>query len=58
MPLKKGSSRRTIASNIRELLHTYHRQGRIGRSRPARARKAVQQAAAIAYRVAREGEGQ
>ena len=49
---------RLIANNIRELMHTYHRKGRIGRSRPASARKAVKQAAAIAYRVARESEGQ
>jgi hypothetical protein len=54
MPLKRGSSRRIIADNIRELMRTYQREGRIGRSRPATSKKAVSQAAAIAYRVAGE----
>jgi hypothetical protein len=55
MPLKRGRSRKVISEYIRELMHTYHREGRIGRSRPADARKAVKQAAAIAYALARRG---
>jgi hypothetical protein len=54
MPLKRGNTRKVISDNIRELMHAYQREGRIGRSRPASPRKAVKQAAAIAYRKARE----
>jgi hypothetical protein len=54
MPLKRGHSRRLIAENIRELMHTYKREGHIGRSRPPDKAKAAKQAAAIAYRLYRE----
>ena len=54
MPLKRGNSRKVISENIRELMHAYKREGRIGRSRPPSTRKAVKQAAAIAYRKARQ----
>jgi len=53
MPLKRGSSRQVISDNIRELMHIYKREGRIARSRPATPGKAVKQAAAIAYSLAR-----
>jgi len=58
MPLKRGSSRQVIADNIRELMHQYHREGRLARSRPATPRKAVKQAAASAYSKARRTRGQ
>jgi hypothetical protein len=54
MPLKRGSSRKVISENIKELMHTYKREGHIGSSRPPNPGKAAQQAAAIAYRKARE----
>jgi hypothetical protein len=54
MPLRRGHSRKVISENIRELMRTYKRDGRIGRSRPPTTRKAVKQAAAIACRKARE----
>ena len=56
MPLKKGSSRQVISDNIRELMHTYKREGRISRSHPANPGKAVKQAAAIAYSMARRSK--
>jgi hypothetical protein len=53
MPLRKGSSRQAISENIRELMHTYKREGHIAASRPPDKGKAAKQAAAIAYSMAR-----
>lgn len=54
MPLKKGSSRKTVSSNIKTLVHDYERKGTIGTSTPASKKKAVKQAVAIALGMARE----
>jgi hypothetical protein len=54
MPLKKGSSRKTVSSNIRTLVHDYEKTGAIGTSKPASKKKAVKQAVAIALDMARE----
>jgi hypothetical protein len=54
MPLKSGSSAKTRSTNIRELLHSFKQSGRIGNSKPGSMKAAVKQAAAIAYRKARE----
>jgi hypothetical protein len=48
MPLKKGSSEKTISSNIKTLMHEYEDSGTIGTSEPANAKKAHKQAVAIA----------
>jgi len=49
MPLKKGSSQKTISSNIGEIVRDYKQDGMIGTSNPKSKAAAVKQAAAIAY---------
>jgi len=52
MPLKKGSSRNTVSSNVKELVDKYEDTGKIGTSRPASKKKAVKQAVAISLKKA------
>jgi hypothetical protein len=47
MPLKSG--KKHFVSNIRELMHSFRRTGKIGSSTPASAGKANKQAVAISY---------
>jgi hypothetical protein len=54
MPLKKGSSKKTISSNVKELMHTYKKKGKIGTSKPKSKKKAQKQAVAIALSTAKE----
>ena len=49
MPLKRGTSRKTQSSNIREVMHSYDRTGTIGTSRPKSRKAAIRQAVAISY---------
>ena len=49
MPLKKGSSQKTISANIGEIVRDYKKDGKIGTSKPKSKAAAVKQAAAIAY---------
>ena len=49
MPLKKGSSQKTISKNIGTLVRDFKETGKIGTSRPKSKSAAVKQAAAIAY---------
>jgi hypothetical protein len=57
MPLKKGSSQKTISRNIGELVSTYKQKGKIGTSKPKSKAAAVKQAAAIAYSKAGKSRG-
>lgn len=48
MPLKKGSSRSVVSSNIKTLVDDWKKDGSIGASHPPTKEKAVKQAVAIA----------
>ena len=52
MPLKKGSSDKTVGKNIETLVHEYEHDGSIGTSHPASKKKAIKQAVAISLRKA------
>lgn len=52
MPLKSGRSQEAVKSNIKQLMHEYEGEGKIGKSRPASKRKAVKQAVAISLKKA------
>ena len=49
MPLKKGKSAATRQSNIKEMMHSWKKDGCIGPVCTADARKAAQVATAAAY---------
>lgn len=49
MPLKKGSSKKTISKNIETEMKKYKKTGKVGKSKPASKKKATKQASAIAY---------
>jgi len=49
MPLKAGKSKASFVANIRELMHSFKRTGKIGNSTPSSPAKANKQAVAAAY---------
>jgi len=55
MPLKKSKSKQAFSDNVSELIATYRKTGKIGRSRPKGAAAARKQALAIAFNVKRKG---
>lgn len=48
MPLKSGSSQKTIGKNVKELMGAYKKSGKIGSSKPESKKAAQKQAVAIA----------
>lgn len=52
MPLKKGTSDKTISSNIKKEMKKYKKTGKIGTSKPKSAQAAQKQAVAIALQTA------
>lgn len=48
MPLKSGSSKKTVSSNIGEMVRSFKKKGTIGTSKPKSTAAAVKQATAIA----------
>lgn len=57
MPLKRGSSQKTISTNIGEMVGKYKETGKIGTSKPKSKAAAAKQAAAIAYEKAGKSRG-
>jgi hypothetical protein len=54
MRLKAGASNKNFVENIREIMHSFAKSGRIGTSHPTSKAKADKQAVAIAFRQKRK----
>ena len=57
MPLKHGSSKKTISSNIRECILSYKKSGKIGNIKPKNLKHAVKICSAASYSTARKSKG-
>ena len=57
MPLKKGKGQKVVSSNIREMLHSWKKTGKIGNTKPKSMKKAMAIANAAAYSSARRSKG-
>ncbi len=56
MPLKKGSSKSTISSNIRECIMSYKKSGKIGNTKPRNLKHAMSICSAAAYSTAKKSK--
>ena len=54
MPLKSGSSQKTISANIKECILSYKEKGKIGNIKPKSLKHAVKICRAMAYKEARK----
>ena len=57
MPLKHGSSKKTISSNIRECIESYKKSGKIGNIKPKNLKHAMSICGAASYSTARKSKG-
>lgn len=57
MPLKAGKSKKVRQANIKEVIGSYEKTGKIGTSKPKSKKKAIKQAVAIAYAKQRKSKG-
>ena len=49
MPLKKGKSKKVVSENIKEIMHSYKKTGKIGTSKPKSKKQSLKQSVAISY---------
>jgi len=56
MPLKSGSSKKTISSNIRECILSYKDKGKIGNIKPRNLAHAMSICQGMAYKSAKKGK--
>ena len=56
MPVKKGKSQKVFKQNVKEIVRSYEKTGKIGTSKPKSKAKAIEQAVAIAYDQKRKGK--
>ena len=56
MPLAKGSSKKTISSNIRECIMSYKNKGTIGDIRPRNLKHAMEICSGMSYKSARKSK--
>ncbi len=49
MPLKKGKSKKVRTRNVKEIMKSYKKTGKIGTSKPKGKKSAIKQAVAIGY---------
>jgi hypothetical protein len=57
VPLLKGKSNKVRGKNVKELVDTYKKKGKIGTSKPKSKKAAIKQAVAISYRKTGEKKG-
>lgn len=57
MPLKKGKSQKVISENIREIIHNWEKDGKIGNIRVKSKKRALKMAVAIALKSANKSRG-
>jgi len=57
MPLKEGSSKETISTNISHCMHVYHETGKVSGNPVGSEKKAMEICSAMSYESARSSAG-